>query len=257
MFKALKYLLISVILTAGITPLAQAQLDSEAVEIVNQSMEFLAKKKHSAAKWFVTYDSGDNDKNTVTTTWNGKSALSRKKGYYAISERHGERYEYFYDGEVFTAKNLDGLYYTQVPIEGSFDELVEFLSEENHLILPIWELLSEEHASDLGTGVTKAEYIGETKIMGLGAHHLKLSKPGREWEMWISNVPKRPVPLMIRGHTPENGGSHYQAMFYDWSFKPTAKRREFFFRPGAKDIKMDWETFKTRAIQGGELEFTE
>ena len=159
MFNALKYLLIFIILTLGLTSPVQAQVDSLAVETVNGSMEFLAKKKHSAANWFVTYDSGDDHKNTVTTTWNGKSSLSRKKGYYAISERHGVSYEYFYDGEVFTAKNLEEKYYTQIPIEGSFDELVEFLSEENHLILPIWELLSEEHAADLVTGVTKAEYI--------------------------------------------------------------------------------------------------
>lgn len=140
---------------------------------------------------------------------------------------------------------------------GTFDELVSFLSEENHLILPIWEVLSEEHAFDLGTGVVTADYIGETNIMSQSAHHIRLAKADKNWEMWISNNPKRPVPLMIRGATPENGGSHYQAMFYDWSFKPTAKRRKFFFRPGAKDIKVDWETFKTRAIQGGELEFTE
>ncbi len=253
MFKVIIHAFIAIMSCLAWAQPGSAQVNPEAVQLTGDSMAFLAKKKHVSTSWFATYDSGDNARNSVTTTWNGKSRLSRNKGYYAISERLDESYEYFYDGEVFTAKNVDGQYYTQKPITGSFDELVGALSKENNLTLPVWELLSEDVSSELVVGVTKAEYLGVTKIMGQDAHHLKLFKPEREWEMWISNDAKRPVPLMIIGFTPENGGSHYQAMFYEWSFKPVVNRRKFVFRSGAKDLRVDWDTFKKRSIQGGEF----
>ena len=250
MLNQLKYFFAGVLVLSSLSQPAAAQLDQESVQVVENSLEFLRKKRGIQLSWFVTYDSATNADNEVTTAWNGKSSLTRGKGYYARSERYGNSFEYFYDGQTFTVKNVGERHYAQKSIEGAFDELVSNLSTDEHLTLPVWELLSDNASAEMVAGLSEAKSVGRTQIMGQDAYHVKLAKPDREWEMWVSSNPKRPVPLMIIGKTPENGGSHYQAMFYDWKFKQETKRRKFIFRPKIKDLKSDWETFQTRFTKG-------
>lgn len=249
-----KYFLIYTIFTLVVGPFATAQINLQPAQIAESSMKFLAGKKHISTSWFVTYDSAKNANNLVTTAWNGNSHLSRDLGYYALSERLGESTEYFYDGEIFTIRNVIGQKYAQRQKTGSFDQLVTSLSMDQKITLPVWELFSSETSGDLTSGLIKAQYIGMTQVMGETAHHLKLAKPDRKWEMWVSANESRPVPLMIIGQTTQNGGSHYQAMFYDWNFQPTAKKNRFVFKPHLKDFKTDWDSFNYQSVPDDKLD---
>ena len=232
---------------------ALSAIESEAMNTLKASSDFLAAQKKLNVGWFVTYDTIGQEERIETRSWGGESTLSRGNGYYAVSERDDGVKEYFYDGAQFTANDLTDNYYASVPMSGSFDEVVSKLQSEHGLTLPVWELLSANITQDLSEDITWAKHLGMTRIMDQWAHHLSFSEAGQNWEVWVSSDEDKPVPLMMTGRYKDENATRYQAIFHRWDFKPKTKQSSFQFKTSPKSEKIEFATLRNAETAGDDF----
>jgi peroxiredoxin len=108
--------------------------------------------------------------------------------------------------------------------------------------------------------VTTLEYVGEVKLDGKPAHHLKAQSEQLDWELWIA-AGKEPLPLkfvpnlekalakMNRGGAAPQMKVENVVTFTDWNIQPKFDAESFAFTPPADAEKVDslMEMFGQRA----------
>ncbi len=215
--------------------------DPVAIDLVTQSAEFLAAQENLLMNWFVSFDVVVEGREKITYLRSGYNLLSRGDGFYSFLEREDGPREYFYDGTTFTLSIPDKKAYVSAPFDRGYVALIETLRNEYDLALPIWELLTPKSREELLDGVEAAAYLGTTLFAGREAHHLAFAEYERDWQIWISTDPDRPVPLLIVGTDPySQGWPQYRAYFTDWDFAPDVAEGRFTFSPEAEDVQVSW-----------------
>ena len=95
---------------------------------------------------------------------------------------------FFYDGKTLTQyRPLDKVYATEAApgtIEGMFD----FARESLGLSMPIADLLYHNAFPLLMQDVTLAMVIGTVDIGGVRCHHLLFSRPGVDFQVWVTDA---------------------------------------------------------------------
>ncbi|MBY8974574.1 DUF2092 domain-containing protein [Rhodobacteraceae bacterium NNCM2] len=249
------FLAASLLLLTPIAANAQGEeppaIDPKAVEIAGAAFKFVAEQPHLSVSWFVTYDRVFEGREKLTFVRTGTNTLVRGKGFRSYAEHLNKVREYIYDGETFTVSApLDG-FYAQAEVTGSFDELVDGLSEKYDLVLPIWQLLSAESGELFFEEVERATYMGTTLINGRAAHHLAFSEYDEDFQLWIAADEERPLPLMIVGTNPyTQGWPQYHAYMYDWNLEPEIADDTFAFTPAEGEAQIGFETLKVDPESG-------
>ena len=245
-------LLVMAILSTG---LARAEdrpleIDPQAMEIAQTALGFLEAQQVMSFQWFITYDRIFEGREKITFVRSGSSLLARGQGSRSYLETGNREREYIHDGKTLTISAPVQGFYSQAPIEGSFDTAVETAREQAGLVLPVWQIMSAS-ARDFLAEVEAARYLGVTRVNGQEAHHLAFSEYDRDFQMWISTDAERPLPLMVVGTDPyTQGWPQYHAFFYDWDLAPEIGPDAFTFTPANGAAKIGFSTLSADPSSG-------
>ncbi|MEM9043731.1 MAG: DUF2092 domain-containing protein [Pseudomonadota bacterium] len=225
-------------------------IDPKAMEIGQASLEFLQAQSSMGFSWFITYDRIFEGREKITFIRSGSSLIARGSGYRSYAESGNTVREYIYDGKQLTISAPVQGFYTQTPISGDFDALVETAREQAGLVLPVWQIMSTK-ATDFLSEVEAASYLGTTLVNGREAHHLAFSEYRRDFQVWVSTDPERPVPLIFVETDPyTQGWPQYHAFLYDWNLEPEIEANSFIFTPGEGVAKISFSTLQTDPESG-------
>lgn len=217
------------------------EIDPQAVEILNEAAGFLAAQEILSFDWFVSYDEVIDGREKLTTIRTGHNLLQRGVGFFGHSEHGMDTREYYYDGAAFHVYDVEEDAYVLAPFNGPFEALVDRLRAEYDLTLPIWTVMANTAPDILLGDAEQVAYLGLTRINGQTAHHIALSNYDEDWQVWVSDDPELPVPLMIVGTNPyEQGWPQYRAYLANWDFAPEIAEDRFVFMPGEETERMSW-----------------
>lgn len=112
------------------------------------------------------------------------------------SERKGELINqiFYYNGKILTLFNPDHNVYSTVEAPDTFYGLFKYLYESLGFSLPISDLIQSDAFPLLMQDVTLARIVGKTYIDGIRCDHLLFSRPGVDFQVWVSDGSK-PLPL--------------------------------------------------------------
>lgn len=231
---------------------AQAQenpdLDPQAVTILTRATEFLASQSAVSVDWFVSFDVVVDGREKVTYARNGNNLLVRGRGFYSYSEFGNDTREYFYDNEQFQIRDVEENAFVTAPFADGFDNLVDQISAEYDVALPIWQIMSSEPRAELLDVAMAAAYLGTTRLAGRPAYHLAFSDYDRDWQIWISADPDRPEIMSIVGTDPYvQGWPQFRAYFTNWDFEPNVPDGVFTYVPDETAEQMTWPKLGERA----------
>jgi len=157
------------------------------------------------------------------------------------SERKGDLVDqvFYYNGETLTLFNPSHNVYSTEKAPDTFYGLFKYIYESLGFGLPISDLILSDAYTLLMEDVTLAQVIGKTYLDGVRCDHLLFSRPGVDFQVWISEGSK-PLPVkyvVTDTATPER--LSISTRMNDWNIGPMIDESQFtFIRPeGAQEIK--------------------
>ena len=138
---------------------------------------------------------------------------------------------FFYDGKTLTQyRPLDKVYATEAA-PGTIEGLFDFARESLGLSMPISDLLYHNAFPLLMQDVTLAMVIGTVDIGGVKCHHLLFSRPGVDFQVWVTAAgPPLPRKYVVTDTgTPEL--LSITTVMSDWNVAPAVNDTRFTFAP--------------------------
>jgi hypothetical protein len=147
-----------------------------------------------------------------------------------------------YDGKQISIADVDDKKYSQIPLTGDLDKMLEETSERMGIDFPLADLLTRDPAKSFFSGVTSGKEVGTVKIDGAPARHLYFTQTGAtELELWLDKERAVPRRLIIT-YRAMPGQPNFVAEFADWNFN-NPNDAEFAFQPpaGAQKVELTKE----------------
>ena len=147
------------------------------------------------------------------------------------SERKGDRINqiFYYNGKILTLFNPDYNVYSTVEAPDTFYGLFKYLHESLGFGLPITDLIHVDAFPLLMEDVTLARIIGKTYIDGTSCDHLLFSRPGVDFQVWVSDGSK-PLPLKyVVTDTETPARLSISTWMTDWNVDPLVDESQFTF----------------------------
>ena len=120
-----------------------------------------------------------------------------------------------FDGEKLTIALPAQKSYTEVPVSGSIDKMIDILHDEYDISLPITDFLYSDIYAAQKEFIETADYVGPRQFFGQTFDQIVLSGPTAVWQLWIAS--DNPLPTrFIAKYFREPGDPEYMATFLDW-----------------------------------------
>ena len=226
-------------LTAHSQPSPVVSESQSAEDILMRMAQFLANTQRFSVNISDNYDVLQESGQMIEFSENRVLAVNRPNGLHVeVEQSDGERHLILYDGKEITAFSPSLNVYSQAEKTGGIDEAVKYFLRDLHMRLPLAALLLNRFPEEIEKRTMTVEYVEQTKIHGVIAHHLAGSTNTVDYQVWIADG-SQPLPLrIVLTYKYANGMPAFRAQFSDWDLNPAFDERQFSFVPpkGAKKI---------------------
>lgn len=154
------------------------------------------------------------------------------------AERKGDIVDqvFYYDGKALTLHSPSHNVYATEPAPSTFEEMFKYLYDTLGFGTPISDLVYPDAFPLLMHDVTFAQVIGKSYINGVKCDHLLFSRPGVDFQVWVTEG-KRPLPRKYVVTDSGNAGlMSVVTVMSNWDVEPGVEDVLFTFVP-PKDAK--------------------
>jgi hypothetical protein len=156
------------------------------------------------------------------------------------SERKGDMVNqiFYYNGKTLALYNPTNNVYATKPVPDSFEGLFKYMYESLGFGVPVSDLVYSDAFPLLMQDVNYAAVIDKAFIGGIKCDHLLFSRPGVDFQVWVSEGSK-PLPLKyVITDTATSGRLSVSTLMSDWNVEPGVDDGQFTFVPpkGAQQI---------------------
>ncbi len=156
------------------------------------------------------------------------------------SERRGDMVNqiFYYNGKALTLYNPSANVYATKPVPDTFEGLFKYMYESLGFGVPVSDLVYSDAFPLLMQDVNYAAVIDKAFIGGIKCDHLLFSRPGVDFQVWVSEGSK-PLPLKyVITDTTTPGLLSVSTLMSDWNVEPKVDDGQFTFVPpkGAQQI---------------------
>ncbi len=155
-----------------------------------------------------------------------------------VEQSDGDRNLVLFDGKDITVSSISQNVYAQAARPGDLDGAIAYFIKDLNMRLPLAVLLVSRLPAELETRVQTIDYVEETNILGVRAHHLAARTETVDFQVWVSDG-EQPLPLRaVLTYKAEDGQPQFWAQFSDWNLSPAVTDATFTFTPpeGASKI---------------------
>jgi len=145
---------------------------------------------------------------------------------------------FYYNGKTLTLYNPSDKVYATESAPDTIEGMLDFARESLGLVMPVGDLLYRNAYPLLMQDVTSAVVVGKAVIRGVKCDHLLFSRPGVDFQVWVSDS-GRPLPYKyVVTDTGTPALLSITTFMSDWNVAPAVADARFNFAPpqGAKEI---------------------
>ena len=235
------FALVVFVLTATVSTEARAQaaaVDPAATGILKRMTDYLGSLKQFSVHTQNTLEDVLASGHRVDEEISASVIVSRPNKL--RSERKGDLVNqmFFYDGKTLTLYNPSHNVYATEPVPDTFEGLFQYMYESLGFGVPISDLVYRDAFPLLMKDVTLAVVIGKSYISGVKCDHLLFSRPGVDFQVWVSEGVK-PLPRKyVITDTTTPARMSVSSLMSDWNVQPAVGDAQFTFVPpkGAQAI---------------------
>ncbi|MEH6836424.1 MULTISPECIES: DUF2092 domain-containing protein [Falsihalocynthiibacter] len=225
---------------AFLAPTAMAD-EADADRLLKAMSDYLAATTEFSFDYDATLDVVSVEDQIISFASSGEVALARPDKFHATRVGGFTNIVMNYDGSNFSVLGKDAGVYTQLPISGSIDQLVDTLRESYGQPLPAADLLTTDTYAALMGNVTDVKDFGSGVFAGQECDHLGLRTDEVDLQIWIAQG-DQPYPcryvITTRG---EKQGLQYSLNIRDWRTGETLADDAFTFMApdGATEVSIE------------------
>jgi hypothetical protein len=209
-------------------------------ELLMDMGQFLSETQRFSVNINGGYEAVQESGQKIEFNSNRKILISRPNHLRVEGEKSsGDKSLTLIDDKNITYSNLTQNVYAQTPHPGNLDSAIKYLISDLHIRLPLAALLLSQLPEELETRVAEVDYVEDTSIFGVPAHHLAGSTDTVDFQIWITDD-ENPLPIrIILSYKFEEGQPRFWAEFTDWNLSPKVSESSFTFTPpeGARKIE--------------------
>ena len=246
MTAATLFALVVLALSASVSTEVRAQasaVDPAATEILKRMTDYLGSLKQFSVHTQNTLEDVLESGHRIDLDVSASVIVSRPNKL--RSERKGELVDqvFYYDGKTLTLYNPTYNVYAREPAPETFESLFKYMYESLGFGIPVSDLVYPDAFPLLMQDVTFATVIGKTYINGIKCDHLLFSRPGVDFQVWVTEG-SRPLPRKyVVTDTAISGKLSISTLMSDWNVAPVVEDVQFTFVPPKGMQKIDFMPF--------------
>jgi len=212
--------------------------DAKAIEVLKQMDAYTGSLEKFVVKAESYLDSSIGEGLVISNAYETRVSVIRTQSLHSVSKSGSQINEIYLQKGKLTVFSGEQKFYTHAQVPEPLGAGLMFALEELDVETPLLDLLIVNSLDDLVTPEVEAVYVtGDSSIRGVDCHHILLSGPLVNMQIWIAKGDK-PLPrrtLMTYRH---GEGMPRNEVFLDWSVVDGFSKAEFEFVPpqGATEI---------------------
>jgi len=225
-------------------PAVRAQdVDPAAKEILKRMTDYLAGLKQFSVQTQNTLEDTLDSGHRIDLEVSASVIISRPNKL--RSERKGDLVDqiFYYDGKSLTLYNPSYNVYATEAAPGTYRELFIYLFETLGFAVPISDLVYPDAFELLMQDVNYAAVVGKSYINGVKCDHLVFSRPGVDFQVWVTEG-GRPLPRKyVVTDTVTPGSMSFVTVMHNWDVEPGVEDVRFTFVPPKEAMEIDFLPF--------------
>src|SRR3989304_3930482 len=174
-----------------------SESQAEAREILMDMGKFLSQAQRFSVNMYSGYDVVQASGEKIEFNANRKLIVSRPDHLRIdVEKSDGSRNLTLIDGKNITVSSSTQNVYSQTPSPGDLDASIKYLLNDLNMRLPLAMLLLSQLPAALAQRLQGIDYVEETSILGVPAHHLAGRTETVDFQVWVMDDAK-PLPLRI------------------------------------------------------------
>lgn len=153
----------------------------------------------------------------------------------------------FFDGKTFSVIAQDSKLYSQTPMPGNIDQMLEQASTKGSYSFPFSDVLTSDPFSSWSKDLEKARYIGESTRGQEKLQHFSFAAKSVDWEVWIDEQTHLPRMVFVKYVGVERSPT-VLIEFSKWKINPVFPVSAFTFHTpaGGKKVELKAPAGETR-----------
>jgi hypothetical protein len=237
------------------TFVVEAEIDSQAVDVAREAVEFLASQERFHLRSRMTHEVEQESGQFLWFSETREVTVRRPNKLFAVGTRDDGRVRHaWYDGETFTIYDQGENAYGQVPIGDDLDAMFDYLETVLEMPIPMADLLYND-LTHLNIEILSATYIGVSRVEGVECDHLAFRNEAVDWQMWIERGDSPWVRKFAINYRELPGTPQFAAVLDEWDAAPTTPDELFEFMPPEDAVQIEVSVpapIETDIEEGGE-----
>ncbi len=143
------------------------------------------------------------------------------------------RREFYYDGKSVVITDVDAKVYGRFDAPPTTEAMLDDAMARFNVEMPLADLVSAEPCGVLQGNVDRAWYLGEHYFAGGRYHHVLLSTPDVDLQVWVTDGDQPVFRKLVFLYKNDPGMPQYGVALSDWNFAPATDEAKFTFTPQA------------------------
>jgi hypothetical protein len=154
-----------------------------------------------------------------------------------------------YDGKTLVLYAAEAKQYVSVPVTGNIEKALDFLEERTGTDFPLADLLSDDAAGAVASGITSGGKVGTSRIDDVRCNHFffQQATDDVELELWLEDNERALPRRVVVTYRSLPGRPIFIAELSDWDFSVQPSDRDFVFQPPAGVTEVELKASATTA----------
>ncbi|PWK45524.1 DUF2092 domain-containing protein [Pseudomonas sp. B21-040] len=220
-------------------PIISLADEAYAKNLLKNMSDYMSAQKNISFNYDTNFEVVTKEKQKLALAASGTTVISRPDKIRNIRTGGFADIEMLYDGKTLTVLGKNVNAYTQVPITGTLDHLIDELRVKYDRPIAGADLFGSNPQEALMVGVTDIKDLGSGVIGGVECDHLAFRTKEVDWQIWIAQG-ERPYPCryVITSKQVE-GGPQYSIQLSDWKTGTEVAADDFTFDNSTDAKKVD------------------
>ncbi len=135
------------------------------------------------------------------------------------------------DGKTLTLLDRNRSIYTDFPVSGAIEDVLDRMAKERGTTFPLLELAHRQVYDRLVARTTSGRYLGLHKVGDVPCHHLAFAQENQDCEVWIEAGERPFIRKVVVIHREAPQRPRFTALLDSWATPASLPQETFRFQP--------------------------
>jgi len=219
-------------------------IDPRAIAALNRMSNYLTTLKSFKIDSEVTRDEVVDSNMKIQRNSSNEIVVHKPDRLLALVKGDQKDLRFIYDGKTLTLFDTRGKHYAQTPAPPTVARTLDAIRARYDIDFPLADFIQMASNENLLQAITRAGYIGTSRIGGVEAEHVAVRQSDVDWQVWIEKS-ETPLPRKLVITTKQEPTQPQYTSTLSWDVTPTLHDNMFAFTPPTDAVRIKFGQLKS------------